>query len=67
MNMVTVSSSRIRMVGWENNVMRVQFYNGAIYEYYNVSKAEFDNFMNSSSLGAALSRLDKVHQYRRIQ
>ena len=67
MNMTVVSSSRIRMVGWENNVMRVQFHNGAIYDYYDVSNSQFDDFMNSSSLGSALSRLDKIHRYGRIQ
>lgn len=61
-----VSSSRISSVGWENNVMEVQFHNGAIYQYYNVSHTEYINFLNSSSLGSALSRLDKVHPYKRV-
>ena len=60
-----VSSSRIANVGWENDVMEVQFHNGTVYQYYGVSQSEYQNFLNSPSLGSALSRLDKVHNYRR--
>jgi hypothetical protein len=62
-----VSSSRIRSVGWENNVLEVEFKDGAIYHYYDVSQSEYINFMNSPSLGSALSRLDKIHKYKRIR
>ena len=62
----SVSSSRIASVGWENDVLEVQFHNGAVYQYYNVSRSEYQSFMNSPSLGSELSRLDKVHRYRRI-
>ena len=61
-----VSSSRIRNIGWENNTMEVQFHNGVIYQYYGISEAEYKAFLNSPSLGSALSRLDKIHSYRRI-
>ncbi len=61
-----VSSSRIANVGWENDVMEVQFHNGAVYQYYGVSQSEYQNFLNSPSLGSALSRLDKIHNYRRV-
>ena len=61
-----VSSSRIANVGWENDVMEVQFHNGAVYQYYGVSQSEYENFLNSPSLGSALSRLDKIHNYRRV-
>ncbi|WP_279005207.1 KTSC domain-containing protein [[Clostridium] scindens] len=66
MNRQPVSSSRMSSVGWENDVMEVQFKDGAIYQYYGVSQSEFQQFMNSPSLGSALSRLDKVHQYKRL-
>lgn len=61
-----VSSSRIASVGWEDNVMEVQFHNGSVYQYYDVSQSEYQTFLDSPSLGSALSRLDKVHRYRRV-
>jgi len=62
----SVSSSRIRSVGWENNIMQVEFHDGAVYNYYSVSESEYHNFMNSPSLGSELSRLDKLHRYERV-
>ena len=61
-----VSSSRMRSVGWENNVLEIEFHDGAIYQYFNVSSSEYFTFMNSSSLGHALSILDKKHRYIRV-
>lgn len=62
-----VSSSRISSVGWENDTLEVEFKDGAVYQYYDVSESEYRSFMNSGSLGSALSRLDKVHRYSRIR
>lgn len=61
-----VSSSRMRSVGWENNVMEVEFHDGAVYQYMGVTSSEYRDFLNSSSLGSALSRLDKQHPYHRV-
>ena len=61
-----VSSSRITSVGWTNNTLEVEFKNGHVYQYHGVTQAEYQNFMNSPSLGSALSRLDKVHPYNPI-
>ena len=61
-----VLSSRISSVGWENDIMEIGFYNGAVYQYYNVSESEYNAFLSAPSLGSALSKLDKIHKYRRI-
>lgn len=61
-----VSSSRITSVGWSNNTLEVEFKNGTIYQYHGVSESEYHSFMNSSSLGSALSKLDKMHPYNRV-
>ena len=61
-----VSSSRISSVGWQNNTLQVEFTNGAVYNYYNVTKAEYIDFMNSYSLGHEISVIDKTHRYERV-
>lgn len=61
-----VNSSRIRSVGWDNNVLEIEFKDGAIYQYLNVKESEYISFINSSSLGRALNLLDKSHPYRRV-
>lgn len=63
----SVSSSRISSVGWEDDVLEVGFPDGSVYQYYNVSQSEYRAFLDSPSLGSALSRLDKIHEYRRIR
>ena len=66
MNRQPVNSSRISSVGWKNNTLEVEFKNGKIYQYFDVSNSEYQDFMNSSSLGSALSVLDKKHNYSPI-
>lgn len=63
MNLKPVSSSRMDKVGFENNTMYIQFKNGKIYAYKNVSQSEYENFIHSPSLGSALSEFDKIHPY----
>lgn len=67
MNLSPVSSSRMRAVGWEDGVMYIQFHDGAVYAYDNVSAQQHQEFISSPSLGSALARFDKVHNYRRIR
>lgn len=66
MNLKPVSSSRMNAVGWENNKMYIQFKDGSTYVYMNVSESQYHDFINSSSLGSALARFDKVHPYHRV-
>lgn len=66
MNRQPVSSSRIRSVGWSNNTLEVEFNDGAVYQYHGVPESEYRSFINSSSLGSALSQLDKRHPYNRV-
>ena len=61
-----VFSSRISSVGWENEILEIEFKNGAVYQYYDVSEQEYLNFINSNSLGHALSILDKKHPYHKV-
>lgn len=61
-----VTSSRIKSVGWEGDVLEIKFHSGEIYNYFRVSYIEFQNFINAPSLGSALTKLDKVHSYKKL-
>lgn len=67
MTRIPVSSSRMRSVGWEDNVLEIEFHNGQVYQYFNVSYSEYNSFINSSSLGHELSILDKKHPYKPVR
>lgn len=66
MNLQPVSSSRMNAVGWEDNKMYIRFKDGSTYVYLNVSESQYNDFMNSPSLGSALSRFDKIHPYHKL-
>lgn len=61
-----VTSSRIVSMGWSNGVMELEFPDGAIYQYYNVTMDDYWEFLRAPSLGRALSAFDKVHPYIRV-
>lgn len=66
MNLKPVPSSRMNAVGWEKNTMYIQFKNGALYAYSNVSESEYLSFISSSSLGHELVNFQRLHPYKRI-
>lgn len=61
-----VASSRMKSVGWQDGIMEIEFPDGAIVQYQNVTNSEYTNFINSPSLGSALSAFDKKHIYHKI-
>ena len=65
MNRKHVISTRIRSVGWENNILEIEFNDGVLYHYTGVSNQEYINFINSPSLGSALKGLEQRHPYHR--
>lgn len=66
MNWIPVSSRKIAAVAWQDNTLFIRFKNEAVYRYETVGKAEFNKFINASSLESALSQLDKRHPYSRV-
>ncbi|HEL1658406.1 TPA: KTSC domain-containing protein [Streptococcus suis] len=60
-----VTSSNVRSVGWENNTADVEFNNGSIYHYHNVSLSEYQSVL-VGSVGSNIHRLAKIHSYSRI-
>ena len=52
-----VSSSNIRSIGYDNSTstLEVEFINGRIYQYYNVSESVYSALMSASSHGQYLA------------
>jgi len=52
-NMIKVSSSNIDSIGYnaKNEILRVKFLTGAIYDYLKVSLSEYTNLIGASSVG----------------
>ncbi len=63
-----VSSSNVRSVGWENNILEVEFKDRGIYQYLNVPYRHFENLLEARSVGTYLhSKIKRVYRYRRIR
>jgi len=64
-----VSSSNIVSVGYDqqNETLEVEFRDGAVYQYYNVNKNLYDQFMAASSKGQFLAyQIKNVFPYSRV-
>lgn len=69
MEMHAVTSSNIAQIGYDSSTgtVRVVFNDGSVYEYYNVEKHVFDDFLTASSVGKYLHQhLKGKYQYSRI-
>lgn len=51
MQMTSVSSTIIQAVGHEGSSLYVKFSNGNTYRYWDVSTAEYNELLNSGSVG----------------
>lgn len=63
-----VFSSNVRSVGWENNILEVEFKDGSVYQYLNVPARHFENLLKTRSVGSYIhSRIKSVYRYRQIR
>ena len=56
MKLVEVKSSNIKAIGWENEVLRILFTNGRIYDYKNVPLMVFNRMLMEESKGSYFHR-----------
>lgn len=68
MEWIKVVSDRINAVAYDAKEQRMylKFPCGKYYVYNTVTKDNFDDFMNSASLGHALQEFQKEHDYEPI-
>ena len=55
MNRIPVTSTNIASIGWENDVLEVEFTSGGVYQYQGVPKDVYDGFMAAASKGKYLA------------
>jgi hypothetical protein len=62
-----VTSSNIKSIGYDeiNNSLQIEFASGDIYNYFNVSKKEYNSMMNASSIGAYFHKFIKNNYHIR--
>lgn len=69
MNREPVASSTIVAIGYDepSQTLEVEFQTGAIYQYYNVAPALFEQLMQATSKGQFLAyQIKNVYPYSRV-
>lgn len=69
MNRETVASSNISSIGYDESsqTLEVEFHSGAIYQYYNVTRALYEQFQQSGSKGQFLAyQIKNAYPYSRV-
>lgn len=61
MERTKVKSSNIVSIGWENEVLEVEFSSGTIYSYFSVPERRFKDLMASESKGKFFASQIKPH------
>lgn len=69
MNRESVASSTIVAIGYDEpaQTLEVEFKTGTVYQYYNVTKSLFEQFMQAGSKGQFLAyQIKNAYPYSRV-
>jgi hypothetical protein len=67
MEMVKVVSSNVQEIGWENNILYVQ-YNSGLYAYADVDQKLYEDLLKAESKGRFLAEnVRGIKNYKRIK
>lgn len=69
MNREPVASSNVAAIGYDepSQTLEVEFMNGAIYQYYNVAQALYEQFKQAGSKGQFLAyQIKNSYPYSRV-
>jgi len=69
MNREPVASSTIIAIGYDepSQTLEVEFKNGAVYQYYNVTQSLFEQLMHAASKGQFLAyQIKNIYPYSRV-
>ncbi|MEZ9117715.1 MULTISPECIES: KTSC domain-containing protein [Vibrio] len=67
MDMISVSSSNIDSIGYEDETLQIQFLNGSIYQYFDVPEHIFTGLIDADSAGKFLAANVKgTYRYSRV-
>lgn len=67
MQMITVASTNISSIGYENGTLYVAFHSGGLYAYFDVPANVYQGLMNSLSKGSYFAQyIKRSYPYRRI-
>ena len=68
MQRTPVTSSDITSIGYEDNVLEIEFHSGgSVYQYFHVPEQEYNGLMNAQSHGKYFNQnIKNKYQYEKI-
>jgi hypothetical protein len=69
MDRIAVVSSNVASIGYdpESSTLEIEFNNGSIYQYFDVSESVYEELRTSSSVGGYLAaNIKGVYRYSRV-
>lgn len=61
MQRIRVDSSCVSSIAYKGTTLEIEFTSGELYQYYNVPKKEYDDFMSAPSHGAYFAEHIRNH------
>ena len=56
MERIPVQSSNIESIGWEDNILEIEFHSNSVWQYIDVPSHVYEELMSSSSIGSFFAR-----------
>lgn len=67
MNRIPVESSNLKSVGYEDNVLEIEFLDGGVYQYFDVPESIYDGLVQAESAGKYFwSNIRGAFRYARV-
>ena len=67
MNRRPVTSTHVAAIGWEDDVLEVEFVSGHIYQYHEVPEAEYRALLGASSIGRQMGMVKGRYQTTKVK
>jgi len=65
---IKINSTNVKKVRYnqKDKILDVEFQNGIIYRYFNITEEDFREFMHSNSKGRMIKQLGRFRKYERL-
>lgn len=68
MERILVESSNVKSVGYEDEVLQVEFHRSGVYEYYGVPQDVYQRLLKAESVGKFINTCVKgIFTFRKVQ
>ncbi|MGT2667073.1 hypothetical protein ACVRYP_07170 [Streptococcus rifensis] len=65
MNRKNVTARMVKAIGWENDILEVEYISGLIHQYQDVTEDEFIK-ASTGNIDKKIRRIGKTHSFTRI-